>query len=83
MRVASLATVRVVLVRAPPFPQQPDPPPSPTPPQTQVGRSLALLGKHRQAVEVYDEALRLAPGDWELWHGKGSCLARLADCEQA
>ena len=43
----------------------------------QVGRSLALLGKHRQAVEVYDEAMKLAPDDWELWHSKGLCCTHL------
>jgi Bardet-Biedl syndrome 4 protein len=58
----------------------------------QVGRSLYLLGKHRQAIEVrlalegpcrfllscsaapcqvYEEALRIAPHDWEIWHNKG------------
>jgi len=30
----------------------------------QVGRSLYLLGKHRAAIEVYDEAQRLSPDDW-------------------
>ncbi|KAI8467023.1 MAG: Bardet-Biedl syndrome protein 4 [Monoraphidium minutum] len=49
----------------------------------QVGRSLALLGKHRQAVDVYDEAQKLAPDDWELWHSKGLCLARLQDEQDA
>lgn len=38
----------------------------------QVGRSLYLLGRHRAAVEVYDEAERAAPDDREVWHCKGA-----------
>lgn len=45
----------------------------------QVGRSLLLLGKHRAAVEVYDEALRLAADDWELWFNKGQCASQTKD----
>jgi tetratricopeptide (TPR) repeat protein len=40
-----------------------------------VGRSLALLGKHRQAIDVYDEAQKLAGDDWELWLNKGVAFA--------
>merc|ERR1719409_1624296 len=36
----------------------------------QVGRSLYLLGKHRGAIDVYDEAWKVAPDDWEIWHNK-------------
>ena len=39
----------------------------------QVGRSLYLLGKHRQAIEVYCEAQRIGIDDWEVWHNKGLC----------
>lgn len=46
---------------------------------SQVGRSLALLGKHRQAIDVYDEAQKLAADDWELWHSKGLCYVHLKD----
>jgi len=49
----------------------------------QVGRSLYLLGKHRAAIEVYDEAQRLSPDDWETWHNKGLCymyLRQYEDC---
>ncbi|KIY96256.1 putative Bardet-Biedl syndrome 4 protein like protein [Monoraphidium neglectum] len=45
----------------------------------QVGRSLALLGKHRQAVDVYQEAQKLSPDDWELWYSRGLCLSHLKD----
>lgn len=30
----------------------------------QVGRSLYLLGKHANAIEVFNEALELSPEDW-------------------
>jgi Bardet-Biedl syndrome 4 protein len=46
---------------------------------SQVGRSLALLGKHRQAVDVYQEAQKLSPDDWELWYSRGLCLSHLKD----
>ena len=36
----------------------------------QVGRSLYLLGKHKAAVDVYDEAQRIGVEDWEIWHNK-------------
>ena len=39
----------------------------------EVGRSLYLLGRHRAANDVYDEAQKLAPDDWEVWHNKGLC----------
>lgn len=55
----------------------------PTTPK-QVGRSLALLGKHRQAVEVYDEAQKLTGDqDWETWLAKGLCHAQLEGGEDA
>uniref|UniRef100_A0A383V8L7 Uncharacterized protein n=1 Tax=Tetradesmus obliquus TaxID=3088 RepID=A0A383V8L7_TETOB len=49
----------------------------------QVGRSLSLLGKNRAAVEVYDEALRLAADDWELWFNKGQCASQTTDYDRA
>lgn len=48
----------------------------------QVGRSLFLLGKHRAAGEVYDEALRLQEDDAELWLHKGMCAAQLRDYDR-
>jgi Flp pilus assembly protein TadD len=46
-------------------------------PTPQVGRSLTLLGRHRQAVEVYEEAQKLAGDDRELWQGRGCAHAQL------
>lgn len=45
----------------------------------QVGRSLCLLGKHRAAIDVYDEALKLQDDDAELWLHKGMCAVQLRD----
>ena len=52
----------------------------------QVGRSLYLLARHRAALDVYEEALRIGVDDWEIWHNKGLCNMYLkqydlsADC---
>lgn len=45
----------------------------------QVGRSLYLLGKHRAAIDVYDEALKLQEDNAELWLSKGMCAVQLRD----
>jgi Bardet-Biedl syndrome 4 protein len=39
----------------------------------EIARSLYLLGKHKIALDVYDEALKKHPHDWELYHDKGLC----------
>jgi Bardet-Biedl syndrome 4 protein len=39
----------------------------------EIARSLHLLGKHKVALDVYDEALKKNPHDWELYHDKGLC----------
>ena len=63
----------------------------------QLGFSLYLLGKHRQALDVYGEALTLCEGrrneasrsaprteeDWELWHQSGLCYAQLGELGRA
>lgn len=43
----------------------------------QVGRSLYLLGKHKTALDVFDEAERLSHDDREIWHNKGMCFLYL------
>ncbi len=40
----------------------------------QVGRSLYLLGKHKTALEAFDEAEQLNSEDREIWHNKGDLL---------
>jgi Bardet-Biedl syndrome 4 protein len=40
----------------------------------QVGRCLHLMGKHKAALDVYDEADKLDSEDWEVWHNKASLL---------
>ena len=39
----------------------------------QVGRSLYLLGKHKMALEVFEEAEHMTSEDREVWHSKGMC----------
>jgi len=51
----------------------------------QVGRSLYLLGKHRNAIEVFEEAEKLTSDaeDREIWHNKGMCYLYLKQHEKA
>jgi Bardet-Biedl syndrome 4 protein len=35
------------------------------------------LGKHKAAIEVYNEAGRLSSDDWEVFHCKGLCYMYL------
>jgi Bardet-Biedl syndrome 4 protein len=49
----------------------------------QVGRGLYLIGKFRHALEVYDEAKRIAPEDWQVWHNVGCCHAKLSAPDEA
>lgn len=39
----------------------------------QVGRSLYMLGKHKMALEVFEEAENVSSEDREVWHSKGMC----------
>lgn len=48
----------------------------------QVGRSLFLLGKHKAAIDVYEEAQKLSAPDWEIMHNKGLCLMYLKQYEK-
>uniref|UniRef100_A0A8C0XIQ5 BBSome complex member BBS4 n=1 Tax=Castor canadensis TaxID=51338 RepID=A0A8C0XIQ5_CASCN len=43
----------------------------------QVARSLFLLGKHKAATEVYNEAAKLNQKDWEICHNLGVCYIYL------
>ena len=49
----------------------------------QVGRSLYLLGRHKAAIDVYDEAQRISVEDWEIWHNKGLCWLYLKQYSSA
>jgi Bardet-Biedl syndrome 4 protein len=49
----------------------------------QVARSLYLLGKHRAAIDVYDETVKVGFDDWEIWHNKGLCYMYLKEYAQA
>jgi Bardet-Biedl syndrome 4 protein len=50
----------------------------------QVGRSLYLLGRHRAAIDVYDEAQNaVGADDWEIWHNKGLCYMYLKQFDES
>lgn len=49
----------------------------------QVARCLFLLGKHKAAIDVYEEAARIAGGsDWEATHNMGLCYMYMQSYEQ-
>ncbi|KAM5291726.1 BBSome complex member BBS4 [Ctenodactylus gundi] len=49
----------------------------------QVARSLFLLGKHKAATEVYNEAAKLNQKDWEICHNLGVCHIYLKQFSKA
>ncbi|XP_054419795.1 Bardet-Biedl syndrome 4 protein isoform X2 [Pteronotus mesoamericanus] len=49
----------------------------------QVARSLFLLGKHKAATEVYNEAAKLNQKDWEICHNLGVCYIYLKELNKA
>ncbi|XP_033119687.1 Bardet-Biedl syndrome 4 protein-like [Anneissia japonica] len=49
----------------------------------QVGRSLFLLGRHKAATEVYNEASRISERDWEISHNQGVCYMYLKEFMKA
>ncbi|NXN90980.1 BBS4 protein, partial [Rhinopomastus cyanomelas] len=49
----------------------------------QVARSLFLLGKHKAAIEVYNEAAKLNEKDWEISHNLGVCYMYLKHYKKA
>lgn len=49
----------------------------------QVGRSLYLLGKHKTALDVFEEAEQLNSEDREIWHNKGMCYLYLKQYDKS
>jgi Bardet-Biedl syndrome 4 protein len=49
----------------------------------QVARSLYLLGKHKAAIDVFEEAKKLSSEDWEIWHNEGLCCVYLKQYDRA
>eukprot|EP00754_Rhynchopus_humris_P043405 Rhum_TRINITY_DN3208_c0_g2::Rhum_TRINITY_DN3208_c0_g2_i1::g.10014::m.10014/K16531/BBS4; Bardet-Biedl syndrome 4 protein len=49
----------------------------------QVGRALYLLGKHRAAIGIYEEAKSYSDEDWEIAHNMGLCHLYLKQYERA
>ncbi|CAL8091038.1 unnamed protein product [Calicophoron daubneyi] len=39
----------------------------------QVARSLLLLGRHDEAIDLYNNAVRQQPNDWEIYYNEGLC----------
>ena len=42
-----------------------------------------LLGKHRDALEVYEEAQAVGSDDWEVFHNMGVCRMYLKEYDKA
>ncbi|XP_033022756.1 Bardet-Biedl syndrome 4 protein [Lacerta agilis] len=49
----------------------------------QVARSLFLLGKHKAAIEVYNDAAQFNEKDWEICHNLGVCYMHLKHFNKA
>eukprot|EP00128_Syssomonas_multiformis_P002047 Colp12_sorted_trinity150504_noHs@1037 len=49
----------------------------------QVARSLFLLGRHKAALEIYQDAATVRPDDWEILHNQGICYLHLKMYEEA
>ncbi|CAF0853209.1 unnamed protein product [Brachionus calyciflorus] len=49
----------------------------------QVARSLFLLGRHKAAIDVFNESLKTSPSDWEIKHNIGICYWHLKQNEKA
>lgn len=49
----------------------------------QIARSLFLLGRHKASIDVFNEALKRAPTDWEIKHNIGICFWHLKQNEKA
>eukprot|EP01006_Ploeotia_vitrea_P030512 TRINITY_DN62906_c0_g1_i1.p1 TRINITY_DN62906_c0_g1~~TRINITY_DN62906_c0_g1_i1.p1 ORF type:complete len:441 (-),score=29.92 TRINITY_DN62906_c0_g1_i1:114-1436(-) len=49
----------------------------------QVGRSLYLLGKHKAAIDIYEEAKTYSEEDWEVSHNMGLCYLYLKNYDKA
>eukprot|EP01137_Pigoraptor_chileana_P019356 Opistho-2@80277 len=49
----------------------------------QVARSLYMLGRHKAALEVYDEAADMSKTDWEIAHNRGMCCLQMNRIDKA
>ncbi|XP_076112838.1 BBSome complex member BBS4-like [Mytilus galloprovincialis] len=49
----------------------------------QVARSLFLLARHKAALDVYNEAIKLNERDWEIAHNQGVCNMYLREYDKA
>lgn len=49
----------------------------------QVGRGLYLLGKHKAAIDIYEEAKHYNEDDWEIFHNAGLCYVFIKNYDRA
>lgn len=42
-----------------------------------------MLGKHKAAIDVYEEAATIDSEDWEIWHNKGLCYMYLKQYKES
>jgi len=49
----------------------------------EVARSLFLLGRHSQAIHIYNKAQENSADDWEIWHAKGVSYMYLKQYNEA
>ena len=49
----------------------------------QVGQTLFLMGRHREAMEVLDKALDIQSEDRTIWYCKGLCAKFLGEYDEA
>ena len=49
----------------------------------QFGRSLYLLGRHKQAIELFDECLTINKEDWEVYFYKGLSYRYMRKTDEA
>jgi Bardet-Biedl syndrome 4 protein len=49
----------------------------------QFGRSLYLLGRHKTAIDVFDECIKLSSTDWEVYFYRGLSCKFLRNYEEA
>ncbi len=49
----------------------------------QFGRSLYLLGRHKTALDVFGECIKLNSQDWEVYFYRGLCYKFMRNYDEA
>ncbi len=42
-----------------------------------------MLGRHKAAIDVFNESIKILPADWEITHNLGICHWHLKNIEKA